>query len=138
LLEVSALSRANVKVKGMGEGKSIGRASDDDGASVCLVSSETHVEEEVEPEHRQQGERQQEPSFHGSFNGHTQPSTTISNISTGAVDLKADSDDVIAAVAPKRGRVLIFPHACPHDGATVVEVPKLLLRGEIVLPALKQ
>jgi hypothetical protein len=138
LLEVSALSRANVKVKGMGEGKSIGRASDDDGASVCLDSSETHVEEEVEPEHRQQGERQQEPSFHGSFNGHTQPSTTISNISTGAVDLKADSDDVIAAVAPKRGRVLIFPHACPHDGATVVEVPKLLLRGEIVLPALKQ
>ena len=37
---------------------------------------------------------------------------------------------VLAAVTPRRGRLLIFPHGCPHDGAPVVCPPKLLLRGE--------
>jgi len=32
--------------------------------------------------------------------------------------------------APRRGRVLVFPHDCPHAGRPVVDVPKLLLRGE--------
>ena len=36
----------------------------------------------------------------------------------------------LAFVAPRRGRLLLFPHACPHAGETTVTVPKLLLRGE--------
>ena len=41
---------------------------------------------------------------------------------------------VLAAVTPKRGRLLLFPHACPHRADEVVEegLPKLLLRGEII------
>ena len=39
----------------------------------------------------------------------------------------------LAAVAPVRGRLLAFPHICPHMGAVVNHVPKLLLRGEIIL-----
>jgi len=38
--------------------------------------------------------------------------------------------EVLAAVPPRRGRLLLFPHACPHDGAPVLCPPKLLLRGE--------
>mmetsp|Transcript_2358 Transcript_2358/g.4434 ORF Transcript_2358/g.4434 Transcript_2358/m.4434 type:complete len:655 (+) Transcript_2358:613-2577(+) len=38
---------------------------------------------------------------------------------------------VLAAVAPKRGRIFAFPHLCPHEGLPVVDVPKLLLRGEL-------
>jgi hypothetical protein len=33
-------------------------------------------------------------------------------------------------IQPIRGRMLIFPHHCPHEGGTVVQVPKLLLRCE--------
>ena len=39
--------------------------------------------------------------------------------------------EVLAAVAPARGRLLLFPHACPHAGAAVAVVPKLFLRGEL-------
>lgn len=35
--------------------------------------------------------------------------------------------------APKRGRLLIFPHFTPHAGRPVVDVPKVLLRGECYL-----
>ena len=52
-----------------------------------------------------------------------------------AYKLRADengrAENVIAAVKPKRGRLLIFPHVCPHAGVAVVEVPKVLLRGEL-------
>jgi hypothetical protein len=41
-------------------------------------------------------------------------------------------DNVMARVEPKKGRLLIFPHVCPHEGEKVVELPKLLLRGEMV------
>ena len=36
----------------------------------------------------------------------------------------------LAAVRPRRGRMLIFPHNCPHKAEPVVEVPKVVLRGE--------
>jgi len=41
---------------------------------------------------------------------------------------------VLAAVAPRRGRLLLFPHAAPHRADAVVAegLPKILLRGEIV------
>lgn len=41
--------------------------------------------------------------------------------------------EVIAQVKPRRGRLLLFPHACPHEGKEVVSVPKLLLRGEVLI-----
>jgi hypothetical protein len=41
-------------------------------------------------------------------------------------------DPPLASVAPRRGRLLLFPHACPHDGAEVRAPPKLLLRGEML------
>jgi hypothetical protein len=40
-----------------------------------------------------------------------------------------DTNDGIY-IKPVRGRLLLFPHKCIHEGATVVDCPKLLLRGE--------
>ena len=40
------------------------------------------------------------------------------------------SGQVLARVEPRRGRLLVFPHACPHAGLAVIDAPKLLLRGE--------
>lgn len=37
------------------------------------------------------------------------------------------------AVCPRRSRLLVFPHACPHQGMKVISTPKILLRGEIIL-----
>lgn len=41
---------------------------------------------------------------------------------------------VLAEVTPARGRLLVFPHACPHMAREVVAhgLPKLLLRGEML------
>jgi ankyrin repeat protein len=33
-------------------------------------------------------------------------------------------------VKPKRGRMLLFPHHCPHEGGIIRQVPKILLRCE--------
>jgi hypothetical protein len=40
---------------------------------------------------------------------------------------------IMANVKPVRGRLLLFPHLTPHEGRVVVDVPKLLLRGEVIL-----
>ena len=37
----------------------------------------------------------------------------------------------LADVKPVRGRLLVFPHDCPHAGRPVVDAPKLVLRGEL-------
>ncbi len=42
-----------------------------------------------------------------------------------------DESFVLALVTPKRGRLLLFPHDCPHEGRETVDVPKTLLRGEL-------
>lgn len=42
-----------------------------------------------------------------------------------------DPANTLAAVAPKRGRLLFFPHSCPHEGRAVVDAPKVCLRGEL-------
>jgi hypothetical protein len=39
--------------------------------------------------------------------------------------------NLIHATKPKRGRILLFPHATPHAGAAVVSVPKICLRAEV-------
>mmetsp|Transcript_50348 Transcript_50348/g.163143 ORF Transcript_50348/g.163143 Transcript_50348/m.163143 type:complete len:595 (-) Transcript_50348:541-2325(-) len=41
---------------------------------------------------------------------------------------------VLARSPPRRGRLLIMPHACPHSAAPAISVPKLLVRGEVLLP----
>ena len=43
----------------------------------------------------------------------------------------AKGAEALADVAPVRGRLLVFPHDCPHAGRPVVDAPKLVLRGEI-------
>lgn len=40
---------------------------------------------------------------------------------------------VSLGVAPRRGRIVVLPHAWPHAGALCQSVPKLLLRAEIAL-----
>ena len=44
-----------------------------------------------------------------------------------------DNAVVIYATQPRRGRILLFPHAAPHAGAMVKSVPKICLRAEISL-----
>ena len=41
---------------------------------------------------------------------------------------------MLARSAPRRGKLMIMPHACPHSAAPVVSAPKLLIRGEMLLP----
>jgi Rps23 Pro-64 3,4-dihydroxylase Tpa1-like proline 4-hydroxylase len=43
------------------------------------------------------------------------------------------SSEVITKVFPRKGRLLLFPHACPHEGGKVISTPKLLLRGEVMI-----
>lgn len=38
---------------------------------------------------------------------------------------------ILARVKPVRGRLLLFPHQCPHEGAPAESLPKILLRGEV-------
>jgi len=44
----------------------------------------------------------------------------------------AGDNNVLAVVTPRRGRLLVFPHVCPHEGEKVIDVPKILLRGEMI------
>jgi hypothetical protein len=45
----------------------------------------------------------------------------------------APPEVALATIKPTRGRLLLFPHSCPHMGAKVIDLPKLLLRGEVIL-----
>ncbi|CAJ1967336.1 unnamed protein product [Cylindrotheca closterium] len=38
---------------------------------------------------------------------------------------------VLYPTKPQRGRILLFPHACPHAGNVVKDVPKICLRAEV-------
>ena len=62
---------------------------------------------------------------------------TLCKKPTGYTDGNVGSDDsshIIEAVSPKFGRLLIFPHFCPHEGHAIrSKEPKLLLRGEVYL-----
>jgi hypothetical protein len=50
-----------------------------------------------------------------------------------AADSKERDDNILAVAVPGLGRLLIFPHRCPHAGLEVRNPPKLLLRGEVYL-----
>jgi Rps23 Pro-64 3,4-dihydroxylase Tpa1-like proline 4-hydroxylase len=39
---------------------------------------------------------------------------------------------LMASVKPKRGRLLVFPHSCPHASSAVLQPPKILIRGEFL------
>eukprot|EP01045_Picozoa_sp_COSAG04_P001111 COSAG04_NODE_34_length_34523_cov_40.302446_25_plen_701_part_00 len=41
-------------------------------------------------------------------------------------------EGVLGVAAPKRGRLIVFPHECPHAGLPCVDVPKHFLRGELL------
>jgi len=59
---------------------------------------------------------------------------TDCKVGGGTALLQHLSDPKVLAIAqPKRGRALIFPHLCPHSGLEVECVPKILLRGEVIL-----
>jgi hypothetical protein len=45
-------------------------------------------------------------------------------------DLSRD-EIALASVKPRKSRLLCFPHACPHKGEETVDLPKLLIRGEV-------
>mmetsp|Transcript_24384 Transcript_24384/g.59706 ORF Transcript_24384/g.59706 Transcript_24384/m.59706 type:complete len:670 (-) Transcript_24384:2688-4697(-) len=45
---------------------------------------------------------------------------------------------IMARVVPRQGRLLVFPHVCPHEGNEVDQVPKIILRGEVMLPELSR
>lgn len=54
---------------------------------------------------------------------------------SGVVSLGATTSavsNVLATIRPRRGRVLIFPHCCPHEGRAADSLPKILLRGEMI------
>ena len=46
---------------------------------------------------------------------------------------KSRPNNVVRKISPKKSRLLIFPHQCPHQGAEVESTPKLLIRGELLL-----
>lgn len=48
-------------------------------------------------------------------------------------DDKNDIDNnILATIVPIRGRLLVFPHICYHEGNKAISLPKLLLRGEMI------
>ena len=47
-------------------------------------------------------------------------------------DLRS-SECILGRVEPKRGRLLLFPHICPHEGNAVISAPKVLIRGEVMI-----
>ena len=51
----------------------------------------------------------------------------------GLGSLAAPPRATLAACAPRRGRLMLMPHACPHSAAPVESVPKLLIRGEVLV-----
>ena len=47
---------------------------------------------------------------------------------------KNGTPKILASIAPKRGRLLFFPHICPHAGLIVHNAgKKLFLRGELAI-----
>ena len=43
------------------------------------------------------------------------------------------STQILGSVKPRKGRLLLFPHICPHEGNAVISTPKVLIRGEVMI-----
>lgn len=53
------------------------------------------------------------------------------DVSSNAYDSQCNRA-AVATVCPRYGRLLVFPHNCPHEGLPIyASAPKILLRGEI-------
>jgi 2OG-Fe(II) oxygenase superfamily len=59
-------------------------------------------------------------------------SGAVSPVAISATDSASAASNVLATIRPRRGRMLIFPHSCPHEGRAADSLPKILLRGEML------
>jgi 2OG-Fe(II) oxygenase superfamily len=59
-------------------------------------------------------------------------SGAVSPVVISGSDSASAASNVLATIRPRRGRVLIFPHCCPHEGRAADSLPKILLRGEML------
>jgi Ankyrin repeats (many copies) len=67
-----------------------------------------------------------------SSNSNSNSSTTPHKTSREGEGSSDTGENVLSCIAPRRGRLLIFPHNCPHEGAQTISLPKILLRGEMI------
>jgi hypothetical protein len=59
--------------------------------------------------------------------------TTLQTIEENIATMNEEADKQCFPVKPKCGRILFFPHECPHEGRPTVSVPKIFLRAELIL-----
>ena len=52
---------------------------------------------------------------------------------TSLLEENSPESNILSSISVVQGRMLLFPHPCPHQGNEVVDVPKILLRGELIL-----
>lgn len=59
--------------------------------------------------------------------------TTLQTIEDNITTMNKEAAKPCFPVKPKCGRILFFPHECPHEGRPTVSVPKIFLRAELIL-----
>ncbi len=59
--------------------------------------------------------------------------TTLQTIEGNIATMNKEASKPCFPVKPKYGRILFFPHECPHEGRPTVSVPKIFLRAELIL-----
>ena len=59
--------------------------------------------------------------------------TTLQTIEENIITMNKNAAKPCFPVKPKCGRILFFPHECPHEGRPTVSVPKIFLRAELIL-----
>ena len=59
--------------------------------------------------------------------------TTLQTIEANIATMNKEAAKPCFPVKPKCGRILFFPHECPHEGRPTVSVPKIFLRAELIL-----
>ena len=59
--------------------------------------------------------------------------TTLQTIEANISTMNKEASKPCFPVKPKYGRILFFPHECPHEGRPTVSVPKIFLRAELIL-----
>lgn len=69
-----------------------------------------------------------ETALRKSLKNHQATSTDVTEACLG------ENNPYLACVTPRYGRLLLFPHNCPHEGMAILAGdPKILLRGEVYL-----
>jgi hypothetical protein len=62
----------------------------------------------------------------------SRPATLTDSAAPRAGDRQVRDGEELAAVSPRRGSILVFPHATPHVGNCVGAQRKVLLRGDML------